>query len=140
MTGADSSDDDGERERHEPRDPFERFPVDPIGTGLAVVIVVVGVALLLVGPLSGLYEDPGPPETEWSHQRVNGTHVQVAHVDGDPVEAERLVLTVDGEPREPDWPETVSSGTVVIVEAPPGSTVEITWEDGERHRLANLTV
>lgn len=141
MTGPDSSDDaDGGPEREEPRDPFDRFPVDPIGTGLAVLIVVIAAAALLIGPLSVLYEDPGPPETEWSHQRVNDTHVQVVHVGGESVEADRLVLTVDGTRRSPDWPETVSSGTVVIVEAAPGSSVEIAWENGDRQRLANLSV
>jgi hypothetical protein len=139
MTDSDSSDDADDRPDGDARDPFERFPIDPIGTGLAVVILVVGVALLLAGPLSVLYEDPGPPETEWTTQRVNDTHVQVVHVDGESVDADRLVLTVDGTQRSPDWPETVSSGTVVIVEASPGSTVAISWEDDDRYRLANLT-
>lgn len=122
-------------------DPFENYPVDPVGTGLAVLILLVGVTLLFLGPLSGVLDPgPSPPQAEWTYERVNDTHVQVAHLRGEEARASRLRLTVDGTERSVDWPETVSSGTVVLVRADPGSTVEVVWVGDGREILARFTV
>lgn len=133
------------RPRPEERDPngqlFEAFPVDPIGVTIAVLIIVVAGGLLVVGPLSGSQNTTtGPPSVDWTHHRVNATHVQIAHVDGETVAAERVVLTVNGTPRAPGWPARISPGTVVLVAAPPGATVELYWNGTDRVRLANFSV
>lgn len=113
------------------------WSIDPIGVGIAVVIVVVAGGLLFAGPLSDSSGDPtGPPDAEWTLQRVNDTHVQVAHVGGDPVPARRVVVTVDGERRSPAWEDPVADD-VVLVRAPSGSNVSVYWVyEDRRERLA----
>jgi len=121
---------------------FEDLPVDPVGLGIGLVIAVVAVGLLLAGPLSGLYDGgaSGPPDAEWTVQRINDTHVQVAHVGGETVGGDALAVTVDGEPRAVDWPGTVDSGTVVVVEAAPDSVVRVLYDGDGRTELATFSV
>lgn len=117
------------------------YSIDPIGVGIAVVIVAVAVGLLVVGPLSGSAGGATAPDANWQVSRVNDTHVQLAHVGGESVRAENLALSVNGTERDPGWPDTVEQGEVVLVEADRPARLTLQWTGGEEaERLDQWTV
>lgn len=118
------------------------WSVDPIGVGIALVIVLVAAGLLIVGPLSGSAGTPAsPPDADFTAARINDSYVQVGHVGGDDVAGDRLSLVVDGEERSPGWPDTVSKGEVIMVRADANSTMTLYWTgEDERTELDNWTV
>lgn len=116
--------------------------IDPIGIGIAVVIVVIAGGLLLVGPLSGTAgQSTSAPDTDFKVVRINDSHVQIAHVGGDNVAGDRLSVVVDSEERSPGWPNTVTDGDVVLIQADANSTITLFWAGPEkRTTIGNWTI
>lgn len=113
--------------------------------------LLIGLTLLLmIGALAVAFvETPGGeatsgPPTEWSLERVNDTHVRITHEGGDPVAADQLVVSVDGNDRRVTWEGTVAEGDsgVVRAGAGPDLLVRLYWitDRGERVRLDDWRV
>lgn len=101
--------------------------------GLLAVFVVGGV--LLVGFLvaTGQPSDQGAdvPDVNWTIQRVNDTHVRVAHDGGSAVDAANLSVTVDGNERQTGWSGRVAVGTATTVQARADAVVRVVYGIGD---------
>jgi hypothetical protein len=102
---------------------------------LFVVVGIVGVVLAgLGGPSDSV---AAAPDANWTAERVNESHVRLAHGGGDAVPSRDLVVTVDGVRRRVSWRGLVTEGDTGLVRAGRGTTVELYWTDetGERIEL-----
>lgn len=97
---------------------------------LAVVGGVVFVGALVVNPP----ENPqNAPEVNWTLERANDTHVRIVHAGGEPLGADELLVSVDGNRREFATSDpTVGEGDELVVRAAEGTNVELHWTGGER--------
>lgn len=116
---------------------------DRVLTVIGVVIVlfiVAAVAALAIAAASG----PGAsaPDASWELERVNDTHVRVMHAGGDPIDAERLVVSVDGYERRVSWSGEISEGDAGILIAGEDTEVTLYWtrERRPRTQLASWAV
>lgn len=101
-----------------------------------LVLMIVALALAFVaGPRDRADEAPG---AEWSLERANDTHVRLVHAGGEPVRADRLVVTVDGTRRRATWSGLVGPGDAGAVNARDGLLVRLYWttERGDRVLLS----
>lgn len=98
--------------------------------GLLLVLGLVGgtATLVAVGMNSDSGETVEKPVANWNAERVNDTYVRITHAGGDPVDTDRLVVTVGGNERTVTWSETVFPGDAGLVQASPGTTVELYWQ------------
>ncbi|MFB6281838.1 MAG: hypothetical protein ABEH40_07455 [Haloferacaceae archaeon] len=103
--------------------------------GLTLVLMIGVLALAFVQAPGG--GRTGGPPTEWTADRINETHVRITHAGGEPVAAERLVVSVGGYDRRPGWEGTVSEGDSGVVRAGPNQVISLYWvtDRGERVRL-----
>ncbi|MFB6172886.1 MAG: type IV pilin N-terminal domain-containing protein [Haloarculaceae archaeon] len=102
-----------------------------MGIGLAVALVA-SVGVLLLAATSVSTRQPDVPDTDWSLDRVNDTHVRLTHTGGDPVPGTDLVVTVDGYERAARWPPRVVRGDAVLVRATDGRRVRLYWDGDDR--------
>lgn len=101
--------------------------------GLLIVFgLVFGVGTLVFFGSGTGPADPRPsePDANWTAERLNDTHVQVAHTGGETVQSDALELAVDGEQRPVPWSGEVSRGDVGVVQAPNGTEIELRWTGG----------
>lgn len=111
--------------------------LDVIAVGLALaVLAALGTVILAAVSTPGT--GPSQPDANWTAERVNGTHVRIAHAGGEPVEREHLAVAVNGTERRVAWPEVVVEGDAGVVRAREGSVVALFWstERSRRVRLA----
>lgn len=103
--------------------------------GLAVVTGI----LVAIDPGS---DDGGPSETEWSGSALNATHFEIVYVDGAPLPADSLIVSVDGYQRHGTWSGQVRPGDTGLVRVSEDSVVRLYWvaESGPRELLADWTV
>jgi hypothetical protein len=107
--------------------------------GVAIALfIVVGVVGVVVAGLGGPSTDAADaPDSNWSLERLNDSHVQLSHRGGDPVPAEDLVVTADGVRRRVSWSGVVTAGESGVVRADRGVVVQLYWTTatGERVKL-----
>lgn len=77
------------------------------------------------------------PNVEWSAERIDETHVRIAHAGGEAVPADRLVVTVEGNRRRVTWSGSLSAGDSGVVRARADRELRLYWTSaqGERIRL-----
>lgn len=114
----------------------DRF-LDLLGVLIAFGLVA-GLAILVFAsgsspPVS--QDTESVPTANWTTERVNATHVQLAHVGGEAVASEDLALTVDGEERPVPWSGEVER-EVGLVRADEGSEVELFWTGADEGRVS----
>lgn len=105
-----------------------------IGVVLVAFIAfqLVVVALVFLNPPSERGAET--PETTWRVERVNETHVRIAHAGGTTVDSSNLTVTVNGFERRASWPDRVGEGDESVVLADPGARVGLYWTGGEGNR------
>ncbi|AUV80265.1 hypothetical protein C2R22_00130 [Salinigranum rubrum] len=107
--------------------------------GVAVTLfVVVGLVGVVVAGLSGpSTEIREAPDSDWSLERLNDSHVRITHQGGEAVPATDLVVTADGVRRRVSWRGVVSDGDTGVVRADRGVLVQLYWtsDAGERVKL-----
>lgn len=105
-----------------------------VGVGLVVAVLLgLGVVALNFSPS----DDGDVPDADWTVDRVNDTHVRIAHAGGDAVTDSELVVTVDGTPRTATWNGTagaVTRGDSTVVHVRPNQVVGVSWEAGHTER------
>lgn len=112
-------------------------------TAIGVVIVLfilMAVAALVIAAASTTGTDV--PDASWELDRINETHVRIVHAGGDAVDADRLVVSVDGYERTVTWSGEVGEGDGGSVFAQSGTEVTLYWTRERRPRthLASWTV
>ncbi|MFB6300389.1 MAG: hypothetical protein ABEH65_09030 [Halobacteriales archaeon] len=104
--------------------------------GALLLFLLIAVVVVVLAAGSGPYEQPGDvPETEWSIDRVNTTHVKITLEGGETVETDALVVTVSGTEVDPAWSGRLTEGDSGIVRAEPGAVVRIYWVAGSEDRV-----
>ena len=106
-------------------------------------VVIVLTLLAMVGVMALAFADASRGETsagpnvEWTTERVDETHVRIAHAGGEAVPADRLVVTVEGNRRRVSWSGTISEGDSGVVRVRGDRELRLYWttEQGERIRL-----
>lgn len=103
--------------------------------GLLVVAVISSFALLVFVGMDAPASSPNP-ETDWTLDRVNDTHVRFVHAGGESVDAAELKATVDGRARPVSWSGQVTEGESGVVRARTGSQriVRLYWTGGRADR------
>lgn len=116
-------------------DPDRKLDVAGVALG---VIVLLSLGLLAFGAAQ---IEPGPsenrPDVEWSVERVNATHVQIAHGGGDTMYADELSITIDGRDRPTPFDGAIRPNDTATVVASTGAEVRLHWlgGDGERELM-----
>lgn len=103
--------------------------------GVLVVALVVVIAVAVVVAVNVPANRVDAPDAEWSLRQINGTHVRIAHADGESVDGAALIVTVDGYSRHPAWNGRVTTGDAVAVEASRGQVVRLYWDGGRTDRI-----
>jgi hypothetical protein len=96
--------------------------------GAALVVFVLG-GLVVAGLAATTAPDRAAdlPEAEWTAERVNGTHVRIAHAGGEAVAAEELLVRAEGYRRRTNWDGLVTEGDSTAIEASEGQVVRLKW-------------
>ena len=108
-----------------------------------VAFIVLGVGIAVLAGATADERDPEAPETSWTVDRVNETHLFVEMTGGEPVRSGNFVVSVDGLQRQVGLGEgyvTPGAGFVLSVER--GQVVRLTWDPapGARETLFEFTV
>lgn len=109
--------------------------------GAAIVLfILAAVVALAIAAASDTATDA--PDASWELDRVNGTHVRIVHAGGEPVDADRLVVSVDGYERTVTWDGEIAEGDGGILIAGTDTVVKLYWTRERRPRtlLASWTV
>jgi len=108
-----------------------------------VAFIVAGVGIAALAGATADEREPEAPETAWTVDRVNETHVFVEMTGGEPLRSENFVVSVDGLQRQVRLGEgyvTPGAGFVLSVER--GQVIRLSWDPapGERETLFTHTV
>jgi len=68
------------------------------------------------------------PGIEWDIERINSTHILVKHVSGEPIEVERVLITVEGRGRPIHKIGLIEEGDAIVAQAYVGTLIEVFWE------------
>lgn len=114
--------------------------LDAVGAVL-VLAVLAGVGVVALN-VSSTPDGDARPEANWTVERVNDSHVRIAHAGGEPFPADRLLVSVDGVHRNAGWPDPVTEGDATVVQAREGAVIRLYWDGGhaQRERLGRWTV
>lgn len=112
--------------------------LDYAGVLIAATLVLMVAALALAFVDAPRDRTAEAPSAEWSMERANASHVRIVHAGGEPVAADRLVVTVDGTRRRATWSGVVSQGDAAFVRATDDLLVRLYWttDRGDRVLLA----
>jgi len=100
----------------------------------AVLILAVVTGLVVVGLNFSGSTGEGAPDTDWTIERVNDTHVRVTHAGGESVRTDELRVTADSVRRAANWTDPVSDGESAVISASDGSLVRVVWNGGRGDR------
>lgn len=108
-----------------------------------VAFIVLGVGIAALAGATADDREPEAPQTSWTVDRVNETHVFVEMTGGEPIRSENFVVDVDGLQRQVrlgDGYVTPGAGFVLSVER--GQVIRLTWDPapGVRETLFEYTV
>lgn len=93
----------------------------------AVGLVVVGLSVAGLAAITADDRGDGAPDAEWSFERVNDSHVRVAHAGGDPVEPAELIVSVDGYRQNIAWDGAVTEGDGATLRVSDGQVLRVYW-------------
>ena len=97
------------------------------------IALILGIALSLLLVAIQITETPkvqerDMPGIEWDVERINSTHILVKHVSGEPIEVERVLITVEGRGRPIHKIGLIEEGDVIVTQAYVGTLIEVFWE------------
>ena len=101
--------------------------VDPI---LVVFVAFIALAIgiiVLAGATAPGRETVEPPSANWSITRVDAGHVNITLESGGPVDASKLVVSVDGVEHGPGRSDTLTPGESITAPAGHGERVQLLW-------------
>lgn len=107
--------------------------LDALGALILVgLVAALGVAVLaaMAGPTGA-----SAPDAEFELDRINETHVEITHAGGEPVDTEKLVVTVVRYERQPSWDGTLFEGSSGVVQAQEGQIVKLSWNGGRADQV-----
>lgn len=104
--------------------------IDLIGAVILLLLVASVSVIVLAAP--EVSQTPDAPESNWSIERVNSTHVTIGHEGGQPVDTDNLTVIVDEYPRTTRWSGNgsggfVSEGDSTVVQMSDGQDIAVYW-------------
>lgn len=105
--------------------------------GLVLVLfIILGIVTLVLAATSVQQEASAVPDANWNLTRINKSYVRITHVGGEPIQTEKLSVTVDGIPRQTQWTSrTLTGGEYGIVAADNDSKVTLLWRESDVNRV-----
>tara|TARA_B110000116_G_C16739590_1_gene537834 strand:+ start:139 stop:543 length:405 start_codon:yes stop_codon:yes gene_type:complete len=110
----------------------EEFVKVSIKIGKAVLIIGIILSFLVIAMQiteSPVIQEKKIPTVEWEIQRINSTHISIAHISGESIESKRTIVTVEGRSRPIGRVGYIGKGDVIITQAYEGTLVELFWEE-----------
>ena len=102
---------------------------------ILVVFIIFSVVVLVLAAMSAQERSADLPEIDWELQQLNESYVRITHAGGNPVQTDKLSVTVDGTPRHPQWTSvTLTEGEYGVVRVGDGVTVTLLWQHSESER------
>lgn len=104
----------------------------------AGVLLVVGVVAALGVVALAASAGPGTaeaPNVDFTAERVNESTVRVTHAGGEPVDAENVVLVVDGIAQPASWSGHLTEGDSGLVDVSSGATIQVFYLGGRGDRI-----
>jgi FlaG/FlaF family flagellin (archaellin) len=99
-----------------------------VGVALVVLIVAAVGVLVLAGTSGNSPSDDVPAASvNWTLDRVNDTHVRIVHSGGEPIDSERVFVTVNAKSAGTSWPTLIREGDAGVVVAEEGDIVRLFW-------------
>jgi len=100
--------------------------------GAAILLLLVASVSVIIVSAPEVADTAEAPDSEWSLERVNSTHVLVQHKGGEPVAKANLTVIVDEYPRPTVWSGNASDGYVregssATFEVGEGQDVAVYW-------------
>lgn len=75
------------------------------------------------------------PDADWELQQLNESYIRITHTVGDPVQTDKLSVTVDGKSRHRSWTSiTPTEGEHGVVYVGDGVTVTLLSQHSESER------
>lgn len=104
--------------------------IDVFGAGILILLVASVLVVIVSAP--EVADTAEPPDSDWSIERVNSTHIVVHHERGEPVAKNNLTVIVDEYPRPAKWAgnasgEYVREGSSATFEVGEGQDVAVYW-------------
>ncbi len=105
-----------------------------VSVKIGKIVLIIGIILSFLVIAIQITEPPVVQEkeipiVEWEIQRINSTHISIAHVSGEPIESKRTIVTVEGRSRPIDRIGYIDKGDVIITQAYEGTLIELFWEE-----------
>lgn len=117
--------------------------LNAVGLFLVIAVLVALGIVVLAGASLGPGTDEDEPSVNWTFDRVDSDTIRLTHVGGDAVEADAIIVTVEGFERRTDWDGTLTEGASTNVTASEGQVVRVYWDPddrGARELLGRWTV
>lgn len=105
-----------------------------VGVLLAVALVA-SAGLVVLSAMTAPSREVAQPETDWSVERVNDSHVAITYEEGPTFSPANLSVNVNGHFRHVAWSDPVTPGERVTVRAAEGHIVEVFWIAGRDDRV-----
>jgi hypothetical protein len=103
-----------------------------VGIALVVFLVLAVGAVVLAGSFGASGgSDTDPPEANWSVERINGTHVELIHEGGPPVQINDLIVVVGKTDRGIRRERMIYDGEGFAVPVQQGSSLGLYWKPEE---------
>lgn len=114
---------------------FEKFELVDAAGIFILILLVASVAVIIVATPE-VSERDEPPDSNWTVEKVNDSHMEVRHVGGEPVALENLTVIIGEYPRPTEWSGNVSGGYVTeggytSIEVSEGETIALYWSSSE---------
>lgn len=114
---------------------FEKFELIDAAGIFILMLLVASVAVIVVATPE-VADRERPPESNWTAEKANDSHVEISHVGGEPVALENLTVIIGEYPRPVKWSGNVSGGYVTeggyaTIEVAEGETIALYWSSSE---------
>ena len=102
---------------------------------ILILSVIISIVIIILATISVQERSADVPDVNWESQQINESHIRITHAGGEPVNADKISITVDGTPRQPQWTAiTLAKGEYGIVRVGEGNRVTLLWRHSERDR------
>jgi hypothetical protein len=121
---------------------FNKFELIDVAGIFILILLVASVAVIVVATPEVAERDE-PPDSDWTVQKVNDSHMEVRHLRGEPVAMQNLTVIIGEYPRPVKWSGNVSGGYVreggyASIEVSEGETIAVYWSSSEDTIRMNL--
>lgn len=116
---------------------FDDFELIDVGGAVVVLLLLASVVVIVVAAPE-VSQRAEPPDSEWSIEMVNDSHMRISHEGGEPVDPGNLTIIVEEYPRQTEWLKNgsvtdgfLTEGSHAFIEVSDGQAVALYWSGSE---------